>query len=107
MEHEYAFEMAASNIRFGPGVTREVGMDLAELKAQRVMVVTDPNLAKLPPVATVLESLESERIHFEMFDRVHVEPTDVSMREAITFAQQNQFDAFVAVGGGSAMDTAS
>ena len=56
MEYEYAFEMAASNIRFGPGVTREVGMDLAELKAQRVMVVTDPAMAKLAPVATVLES---------------------------------------------------
>ncbi len=106
MENEYAFEMAASNIRFGPGVTREVGMDLAELKAQRVMVVTDPNLAKLAPVATVLESLESEKVPFELFDRVHVEPTDVSMREAIAFAQENQFDAFVAVGGGSAMDTA-
>jgi hydroxyacid-oxoacid transhydrogenase len=106
MEYEYAFEMAASNIRFGPGVTREIGMDLAELKARRVMVVTDSNLAKLAPVATVLESLESERIQFELFDRVHVEPTDVSMREAISFAQKNRFDAYVAVGGGSAMDTA-
>jgi hydroxyacid-oxoacid transhydrogenase len=106
MENEYAFEMAASNIRFGPGVTREIGMDLAELKVQRAMVVTDPNLAKLQPVATVLESLEREKVQFELFDRVHVEPTDVSMREAITFAQENRFDAFVAVGGGSAMDTA-
>jgi hydroxyacid-oxoacid transhydrogenase len=106
MEYEYAFEMSASNIRFGPGVTREVGMDLAELKAQRVMVVTDPTLAKLPPVATVLESLKSEKIQFELFDRVHVEPTDVSMHEAIAFAQQGRFDAYVAVGGGSAMDTA-
>ena len=106
MENEYAFEIAASNIRFGPGVTREVGMDLAELKARRVMVVTDSNLARLAPVATVLESLESEKIQFELFDRVHVEPTDASMHEAISFAQQGQFDAFVAVGGGSAMDTA-
>ena len=106
MEHEYAFEMSASNIRFGPGVTREVGMDLAELKVKRVMVVTDPTLAKLAPVSTVLESLESERIQFELFDRVHVEPTDVSMHEAIAFAQQGGFDAYVAVGGGSAMDTA-
>src|SRR5947209_6250967 len=46
---EYAFELASSSIRFGAGVTREVGMDLAEMKAQRVMVLTDANLARLPP----------------------------------------------------------
>jgi hydroxyacid-oxoacid transhydrogenase len=106
MEYEYAFEMSASNIRFGSGVTREVGMDLAELKVKRAMVVTDPNLAKLAPVATVLESLEREKIQFELYDRVRVEPTDISMQEAIAFAQQGQFDAYVAVGGGSVMDTA-
>jgi hydroxyacid-oxoacid transhydrogenase len=106
MEYENAFEMSASSIRFGPGVTREVGMDLAELKAKRAMVVTDPNLAELAPVAAVLESLEREKIQFELFDRVHVEPTDISMQEAIIFAQQRQFDAYVAVGGGSVMDTA-
>jgi hydroxyacid-oxoacid transhydrogenase len=106
MEHEYAFEMATSSIRYGPGVTREVGMDLSQLKVQRVMVVTDPNLAKLAPVATVLESLERENIQYELFDRVHVEPTDLSMGEAITFASEGGFDAFVAVGGGSSMDTA-
>jgi len=106
VEHEYAFEMAASNIRFGWGVTREIGMDLADRGLHRVMVVTDPYLARLQPVATVLESLEREKVPFELFDRVHVEPTDVSLREAIAFAQQGGFDAFVAVGGGSAMDTA-
>ncbi len=106
MQHEYAFEMAASSIRFGVGVTREVGMDLADMGARRAMVVTDPNLANLPPMAAVLESLTGEGIEFSLFDRVHVEPTDVSMQEAIAFARQEPFDAFVAVGGGSAMDTA-
>lgn len=106
MQNEYAFEMSASNIRFGPGVTREVGMDLAELKVKRAMVVTDPTLAKLAPVATVIESLENEGIQFELFDQAHVEPTDTSMHEAISFARQGRFDAYVAVGGGSAMDTA-
>ena len=43
MSIEYAVEMAASSIRLGRGVTREVGMDLAELQAKRVMVVTDAN----------------------------------------------------------------
>jgi len=106
MEHEYAFEMATSSIRYGPGVTREVGMDLSQLKVKRVMVVTDPNLAKLAPVAAVLESLEKENIRYELFDRVHVEPTDLSLGEAISFACEGRFDAFVAVGGGSSMDTA-
>jgi hydroxyacid-oxoacid transhydrogenase len=106
MEHEYAFEMATSSIRYGPGVTREVGMDLSQLKSRRVMVVTDPNIAQLPPVATVRESLEYEKIQYELFDRVHVEPTDFSIGEAIAFAREGDFDAFVAVGGGSSMDTA-
>ena len=106
MDHEYAFEMATANIRFGQGVTREVGMDLADWGAKRAMVVTDPNVATLSPVATVLESLEGEGIEFALFDRARVEPTDGSLQEAIAFAQAGDFDAFVAVGGGSSMDTA-
>jgi hydroxyacid-oxoacid transhydrogenase len=106
MALEYAFELASSSIRFGRGVTREVGMDLSEMKAKRAMVLTDPNLARLLPVATVLESLRDNQISFALFDRVRVEPTDVSFREAIDFAMQGDFDAFVAVGGGSTMDTA-
>ncbi len=106
MSHDTAFEMAASNIRFGPGVTREVGMDLADMGVKRVMVVADPHLVTLPPVTTVLESLETEKIEHALFDRVHVEPTDDSFQEAIAFAGSQPFDGFVAVGGGSTIDTA-
>lgn len=106
MANETAFEMATASVRFGPGVTREVGMELADMGAHRVMVVTDANLSKLPPVATVLESLEQEKVEFALFDRVRVEPTDVSFKEAIDFAQADSFDTFVAVGGGSTIDTA-
>ncbi len=106
MQHEIAFEMAVSSIRFGNGVTREVGMDLAELGARRVLVVTDPVLKNLAPVHTVLESLESSHVPFRLYDRVRVEPTDESFQDAIRFAQQEPFDALVAVGGGSAIDTA-
>jgi len=106
MALEYAFEMAASSIRFGKGVTREVGMDLAEMKVQKAMVLTDPGLARLAPVETVLQSLRDNGITHALFDRVRVEPTDVSFREAIAFASQGGFDAFVAVGGGSTIDTA-
>ncbi len=106
MERDYAFEMGASNLRFGPGATREIGMDLADWGVKRAMLITDPNLAELSPVQTAIESLKREGIGFALFDRVRVEPTDTSFKEAIAFANEGKFDAFVAVGGGSSIDTA-
>ncbi len=106
MIHEYAVELATSNIRFGPGVTRELGFDLAEAGLKRVMLVTDPYLARLPPVENARQSLEDRGIGYALFDRVRVEPTDQSFQEAIGFARGEAFDAFVAVGGGSTIDTA-
>jgi hydroxyacid-oxoacid transhydrogenase len=106
MSHEIAFEMAVSSIRFGPGVTREVGMDLAELGAKRVLVLTDPELRRLPPVETTLESLTANNIVASVYDRVRIEPTDESFLDAIGFARESHYDAFIAVGGGSTIDTA-
>ncbi|MEZ5355406.1 MAG: hydroxyacid-oxoacid transhydrogenase [Bryobacteraceae bacterium] len=106
MVNEIAFEMAASNIRFGAGVTREVGMDLADLGLGRALVITDPVVAMLAPVATALESLEAAGVAFHVYDRVRVEPSDASFQAAIEFAGRHEFDSIVAVGGGSAIDTA-
>ena len=104
--HDTAFEMAAAAIRFGRGVTHEVGLDLAELGVRHALVLTDQTLRQLPPVQTVLESLEASAIQFEVYDRVRVEPTDESFLDAIAFAQEHTCEAFVAVGGGSTIDTA-
>ncbi len=41
-----------------------------------------------------------------LFDQVHVEPTDESILAAIEFATEGLFDGYVAVGGGSSIDTA-
>jgi hydroxyacid-oxoacid transhydrogenase len=106
MDHDYAFEMAVSAVRFGPGVTREVGADLKDLGVAKVLVITDPTVAKLAPLQTVLESLESSGLAYALFDRVRVEPTDESFLDAIAFAGESGCDGFVAVGGGSAIDTA-
>jgi hydroxyacid-oxoacid transhydrogenase len=104
--HDTAFEMAAANIRFGPGVTREVGMDLKDIGARSVMVLTDRVVARLPPVAAVLESLERSGIAATLYDAVRVEPTDESFADATAAARSLGCDAFVAVGGGSVLDTA-
>jgi hydroxyacid-oxoacid transhydrogenase len=106
MTFETAFTMDTSSIKYGPGATREVGHDMKELGARRAMVVTDPRLAKSQPVSVTLEALAEAGIDAVLFDRVSVEPTDASFKEAIRFAKDGKFDGYVAVGGGSSMDTA-
>lgn len=103
---EYAFEMAASSIRFGPGVTKEVGMDFTNMGAKRICVVTDPTVRRLTAMRQVEEALTREGLEFAVFDKVRVEPKDSSIKEAIEFAKPYRPDAFLAVGGGSVIDTA-
>jgi len=98
--------MATSSIRFGPGVTREVGMDLQDLGVHNALVITDPLLRTMRPVQVVEESLRENQIPYVLYDRVRVEPTDESFQDAIAFARRTEFDAIVAVGGGSTIDTA-
>jgi hydroxyacid-oxoacid transhydrogenase len=106
MKLETAFSMDTSSIKYGPGVTREIGWDMEEQGSHRVMVVTDANLSESEPVAVTLESLRKHGIDAVLFDQARVEPTDISFKEAIKFAEDGNFDGFVAVGGGSSMDTA-
>lgn len=103
---ETAFSIDTSSIKFGPGVTREVGYEMRRLGARRVMVVTDPRLASSEAVSVTMQSLKDEGLDAVLFDGVHVEPTDLSFKEAIRFATEGGFDGYVAVGGGSSMDTA-
>jgi hydroxyacid-oxoacid transhydrogenase len=104
---EYAFEMASSPIRFGKGATREVGADMQELGTRLVCVVSDKNIAALreSPLHTVLNSLEHYNVRYVLFTDVEIEPTDASFKAAIEFAKSHPIDAFIAVGGGSVIDT--
>ena len=70
MNNETAFNMASSNIRYGPGTSLEIGMDLADMGAENVMVVTDPNLAKLDFVSAILDALQSQSVRYTLFDLV-------------------------------------
>jgi hydroxyacid-oxoacid transhydrogenase len=106
MKLETAFSMDTSSIKYGPGVTREVGWDMEEQGCKRVMVVTDANLSDQEPVGVTLEALRKHGIDAVLFDQASVEPTDISFKEAIQFAKDGNFDGLVAVGGGSSIDTA-
>lgn len=101
--HETAFAIDPTSIAFGPGVLREVGESL--LGCKRVALFTDAQVAKLPLLETVKDSLKKSGIDFALYSNVHVEPTNASFEEAATFAREGRFDGFVSLGGGSVIDT--
>ena len=106
MQKDTAFQMAASNIRYGQGITAEIGMDLQDMGVKRTLVIMDPNLVGLPTGQAVVESLNQNGVAYDLFSEVSVEPTDSSFKRAAEVATEGNYDSFVAVGGGSTMDTA-
>jgi alcohol dehydrogenase class IV len=101
-----AFAVDATSIKYGPGVLREVGDDAQVNGMTRVMLLTDANLARTEHVAVVQEALARSGVEVILYDSVTVEPTDTSFKEAARFAKDGKFDGYVAVGGGSVIDTA-
>lgn len=105
-EKEYAFEVAAPHLRFGEGATAEVAMDLANMKPRKVAVFTDKNVAALHPMKTVVHALEVQgNVPYEIYDEVSIEPTEESWRHAIEWSRKGDYSHFLAVGGGSVIDT--
>ena len=106
-QRESVFTYGAPGLKFGTGAVDEIGYDVAQFDVRRVLVVTDPGVAATGHPARVADLVAAQGIETVVFDRVHVEPTDDSLNEAIDFARETgPWDAFVAVGGGSAIDTA-
>jgi len=104
---ETVFTYAAPTLKFGPGASAEIGHDLLRLGARRVLLVTDPGVAATGHPARIAEQAAAYGLSVTTYDGARVEPTDESLGRAIDFARDaGPFDAIVAVGGGSAIDTA-
>jgi len=104
---ETVFTYGAPLLKFGAGSSDEIGFDLSTYGVRRVLVITDPGVAATGHPQRIVEQINGVGIEARLFDRSHVEPTDASMVEAVEFARESgPWDAFVAVGGGSAIDTA-
>jgi hydroxyacid-oxoacid transhydrogenase len=103
--NESVFSMDASSIAFGPGVLSEAGAALVGSGATRVALFTDARVAKLPLLETLLKSLRAAHLDVEVYDAVHVEPTDASFAAAARFARDGRFDGYCSLGGGSVIDT--
>jgi alcohol dehydrogenase class IV len=107
LTEETIFTWGAPPLKFGAGAVDEIGFEMAGYRARRVLIVTDSGVHALGAPQRIADSLRRYKIESEIFDGVHVEPTDDSMNKAVEYARaQGDWDGFVAVGGGSSIDTA-
>lgn len=93
-------------VRFGPGVLRELGVETAALGVRRVLLVTDPGVAAAGHAARARASLELAGLDVELYDQVREDPTELDVERCRDAARAFAPDCFVAVGGGSSIDTA-
>jgi alcohol dehydrogenase class IV len=104
---ESVFTYGAPQLKFGNGASDEIGYDLSRYGVRRVLVITDAGVAATGIPARVADQMAQFDVEAHVFDGVHVEPTDVSLMAAIESARSSgPWDAYVAVGGGSTIDTA-
>jgi alcohol dehydrogenase class IV len=100
----YSFHLPI-RIEFGCGSSRKVGEIAKQMSWKKAFIVTDTGVRKAGLLNGVLESLESHKIPYYVFDGVQPNPTDIMVEKAVEIFKEEGCDFIIAVGGGSSMDT--
>lgn len=99
--------LPAGRIEFGPGMLSRLGEFCKEQPgASRVLLVSDPGIAKAGHLERAVTSIESAGLTAIIFDDVRENPTTEDVARAVEAARAAKADVLVGIGGGSSMDTA-
>lgn len=90
----------------GNGSSLRTGLKVRELGCKKVMVVYDKGLKSIGIADTIVENIQNSGIETICFDGVLPDPPDTMVEGAAEIARNEGIDGIVAIGGGSAIDTA-
>jgi len=93
-------------VAFGAGALDDLGPAARPLGCGRVLLVTDPGIARAGHAQRALDSLDRAGIAARIFDGAAENPTTRHVQEGLAVAQAYAPDWIVGLGGGSAMDCA-
>lgn len=99
-------DIPGGKVVFGPGKLSTVGAEAAALQARRVLIVTDPGIARTTAVNRAAASLRDSGLEVVIFDEVRENPTTTDVARCVAAAREGDIDLIVGLGGGSSMDTA-
>ncbi|MDC7245679.1 MAG: lactaldehyde reductase [Sphaerochaetaceae bacterium] len=90
----------------GAGSISVIPEELKSRGLKKVFVCTDPSLIEYNVAAKVLDILKDSDIEFFLYSNVKPNPTIENVQTGVKAFIENEADCIVAIGGGSAMDTA-
>jgi alcohol dehydrogenase class IV len=90
----------------GSGSSERVGEECKKFGCKKALIVTDQVLSKLGTVESIKKALSENKIQFAIYDKIAKEPTVDYVKEGLEAYRANGCDFLLAVGGGSAIDTA-
>ena len=91
---------------FGAGARKELPEVLNRMGAKKALVCTDKGLLKVGTAQKVTEVLDQCGFPYEIFSEVKPNPTVTNVKDGIKAFADAKADCIIAIGGGSAMDTA-
>lgn len=101
-----AFEFyMPTKIIFERGAIRKAAREAARF-GRKIMVVTDGALLETGLLNPVIEELEKNHMEYILWSEIVPNPRDADIERGADFARQQGIDVMIAVGGGSAIDTA-
>lgn len=105
-DEQFSFEMD-TRIVFGRGASDTLGLHLSEAGIpRRLLIVTDPGVLAAGLVGPVVAQLASSGLDTEVFSQVAQNPRDTDCLLGVQAYREFAAQAVLAIGGGSAMDTA-
>ena len=104
--NETIFTIEATPVKFGAGASLDAGWELKRLGVTRAFVVVDPEVRARGVAAPILESMRAAGVELTEYGDVETEPSIHAFGRAVQAARAANIDGFVAIGGGSAIDTA-
>lgn len=91
---------------FGVGRCDTLGEILASRGQRSALIVTDPGLKDAGILGRIKAALDKAGVGHDAYAQVNPNPTTQNVREARDMWAAGQYDALIALGGGSSIDTA-
>ena len=91
-------------IAYGPGRFSEIGTYCSENEITNPLIVTDSGSVDLPFIDNLVEILKKSKINSGIYSKISPNPRDDEIASGKKLFKDNNHDAIIAIGGGSAMD---